>query len=395
MKRIIRFIAGYRRFKAERKYSAELVNICKSFGFVYSDTAFDGEYMFFSCSLRTAKRLEKVCSERNIEIFAVSESGVPKLFRKYRHRYGIAAGILAFAAIVFFSGRVIWDIRVEGNEKLSDAEVIEQLRENGLSVGDVKSGIDTGSVENRVMIASDDISWISVNIIGTVAEVEIRETEVKEEKIEYAASNIVAAKDGQIELFENVRGNVLLKIGDFVRRGELIVSGLYDSQTQGVRYTAAKGRVLARTENEIEVEIPFKYDKKVYTGRIFTEKYLVFFEKEIKFYGNSGNSYASCDKIDTVEYLDIFSEGELPLGIRTIRYLEYTCEESERGETEAERLAVYKLERELAALAEETELLGKSTEAEITDTAYIIRCRVECIENIAQIKEIKIKGITS
>ena len=44
-----------------------------------------------------------------------------------------------------------------------------------------------------------------------------------------------------------------------------------------------------------------KYDKKVYTGRKKIKKSLIFFEKEVKFFGNSRNLYASCDKIDVVE----------------------------------------------------------------------------------------------
>jgi hypothetical protein len=73
------------------------------------------------------------------------------------------------------------DIRVDGNRELSDAEVIAELNASGLSLGKVRSKLDTDSIQNRVMISSDKISWISVNIIGTVAQVEIRESEVVEE----------------------------------------------------------------------------------------------------------------------------------------------------------------------------------------------------------------------
>ena len=250
------------------------------------------------------------------------------------------------------------------------------------------------AIENRVLIESDEISWISVNIIGTVAEVEIREIEVEEEREQYLASNIVAARDGQIELFEDVRGNIILNIGDYVRKGELIVSGLYDSQTQGIRYTDAKGRVLARTERDISVSIPLKYEKKRYTGRVFTEKYLIFFEKEIKIYTNAGNLYASCDTIDTVEYINFFSAGELPVGVRTVKHMEYVYEDAERTPEEAERLADYKLSCDLAALADDGELLRKSKVYRVTDTAYIIDCHIQRIENIAERREIKIEGLS-
>ncbi len=393
MSRAIVFLGGYRVFKVRREAAAELMNLCQSYGYVYRDSRFEGDFLLFSVSLFVSRRLERKCRERSIELIAVSERGLPAIFSRYRRRYGIAVGILLFAAIIFFSGRVIWDIRVRGNEKLSDEQVISELSACGFSIGDVRRQVDTGALENRVMIYSDDIAWISVNIVGTVAEVEIREREVAEEAESYIASNIVAARDGEIERFEDTRGNIVLNIGDRVREGELIISGLYDSQTQGIRYTCARGRVFARCERDIEVEIPLKYDKKVYTGRVFTEKYLVFFEKEIKFYGNSGNSYQSCDTIDTVEYLNVLSGGDLPVGVRTVKHIEYTYETAERSSAEAVELGDYKLGIEISALSESSVLLRKSTHTELTDTAYIIKCRVECIEDIALTRRIEIEGL--
>ena len=394
MRGILLFIFGYVSLSAERARAHEIMNLCMERGYVYRDLRFEGDRIYFNCSLGTAKKLSDVCGARGIEIVRLRERGVPSLLGRYRRRYGFFAGLALFAAIFFLSSTVIWGIKIDGNARLSEREVLTELRRCGLSVGSRKSGLDVSAIENRVLIESDEISWISVNIIGTVAEVEIREIEVEEEREQYLASNIVAARDGQIELFEDVRGNIVLNIGDYVRKGELIVSGLYDSQTQGIRYTDAKGRVLARTERDISVSIPFKYEKKRYTGKVFTEKYLIFFEKEIKFYTNAGNLYASCDTIDTVEYINFFSAGELPVGVRTVKHMEYVYEDAERTPEEAERLADYKLSCDLAALADDGELLRKSKVYRVTDTAYIIDCHIQRIENIAERREIKIEGLS-
>ena len=147
-------------------------------------------------------------------------------------------------------------------------------------------------------------------------------------------------------------------------------------------------------KRDISVSIPLKYEKKRYTGRVFTEKYLIFFEKEIKIYTNAGNLYASCDTIDTVEYINFFSAGELPVGVRTVKHMEYVYEDAERTPEEAERLADYKLSCDLAALADDGELLRKSKVYRVTDTAYIIDCHIQRIENIAERREIKIEGLS-
>lgn len=419
MSRAWLFISGYKSLKFEQKYAAEIMNICMTYGYIYRNTKFENEHFQIECTLGVAKKILGKCRERRIDAEVSSERGLPGVFIRYRKRYGALVGVFAFAAIIFLSSRVIWDIRIDGNQRLSDGEVIDELRACGFFVGSARDREDIGVIENLVMIRSDDISWIAINIRGTVAEVEIRESEVIEQGEEYAASNVVAKRDGQIELFEDVRGNILLNIGDFVREGELIVSGLYDSKTQGLRYTGAKGKVFARTEREILAEIPLKYKKKVYTGRIITEKYLVFFEKEIKIYRNDGNSLVNydiigmerklfndgkslasakiplgeCDVISAQDHLDLFGMGTLPFGIRTVRYMEYVYEDAERSPEEAERLAEYKIGELASELARGAELLRKTETREITEGHYVIKYKVECIEDIAEVRKIEIPDL--
>ena len=377
------FAVGYEEISVRADAAAQIIELCMRYGYLCRRARFEGEYYLFRCTLTTARSLKKSCRDEGIAFEVRKRSGIPALLYRYRYRYGAAIGAALFFFIVFFSGSVIWDVRIEGNRRLEEEEVIAALAECGLSVGDFKRDIDTSLIENILMIKSDDISWISINLIGSVAEVEIRERDIAPEEEAWDAANIVAAEDGEIVLFEAVRGNILLKIGDRVRAGELIVSGIYDG-SGALRYTNAKGKVFAEVEEEILVEVPLEYDKKVYTGRVYTEKSLVFFKKEIKIYSNCRNLTSSCDKIDTVEYLDVLSQGELPVGVRTVRYFEYTNETQKRDTQEAQRLAEYKLSAILGARAADSELLGVKRESFVTEEKFVILCKARSIKDIAK-----------
>jgi len=376
-----------------RDEAARLADALMSSSLSIRENCFSGEWFCFTALSFTAKKILALCRERGIECQVTESRGLPYILYRYRRRYGVIAGVFLYFLVILLSGRVLWSIETEGNIRLSDSEIREILRREGVHVGALKSGIDVHSVENNIMILSDDIAWISLNIRGGVCQVEIRESEKREEREGYAASNIVAARDGRIILFENVRGNILLGIGDYVREGELIISGLYDSKQAGVRYTSARGRVLAETERSILSEIPLEYEKKVFTGRTFTEKYLIFFEKEIKIYGKCGNLYGTCDTIDMVEYFDPIALGDLPVGIRTVTYLEYTRERAVRSEEEARALAEYKLGAMLSELAAKTELLGKRTAHSLTEEVYRIEATLTLIEDIAKLREIEIEDL--
>jgi hypothetical protein len=136
------------------------------------------------------------------------------------------------------------------------------------------------------------------------------------------------------------------------------------------------------------VKIPFEYEKKVYTGRGSTEKYLIFFEKELKFFRNCGNLPHTCDTIETVEYLNFLKAGDLPLGVRTVRSSEYIYERAVRTENEAKELALSLLEQILSERAEAVELIGKKTYFEVNESGITLFCEIEAIEDIAEIREI-------
>jgi similar to stage IV sporulation protein len=156
---------------------------------------------------------------------------------------------------------VLWDIRIIGNVEVDAEKIKEDVRSCGLREGDLLLSVNTPELENLVLIESDHVAWISINIVGNVAEVEIREEteEPLEENIDYA--DLVADRDGVVELFEETRGNALVNIGDSVRKGDVLISGYYPAdETVGERYTVAKGKVLARTEREFSVSVPLEYE---------------------------------------------------------------------------------------------------------------------------------------
>lgn len=388
-------LLGYRRLKVSSSAAGEVMNIFRVCGYSYSDFEFCEEYAFFSCSAVESKRIIEACEVRGITVSIEREGGLPFVLKRYRRRYGVFVGVLLCFLLIFAAGRIVWDIRVEGNEDMSEAEVISELRECGFFIGAFKDKLDIDAIETRMLVFSDEISWISINLFGTVANVEIREMELAQDDTapELAAANLVAARGGIIEDFKDVRGELVVKIGDVVGENDLLVSGLYGDDSSSFRYTCAKGEVLARTTRDFSVEVPLKYNEKSYFDKIKQEKYIVFFEKEVKFTINSRNLPATCDTIDTIEYFETPWGTRLPFGIRTVRYCGYGEYEEIRSQKAAEELASYKLRLLMESELSGAELVAKKISGELLEDKYILRCRAECIENIAIVKEIEIEGI--
>lgn len=379
------FWMGYRRLYFPRESAAQILTLCSEEGWVYRSPEFREEWFTLLCSLRVAKAMEG-----RLPVLHREEFGLPFLLGRYRDRWGIWIGLCLSALLIWGSGQVVWQIRVDGNDQTKDEQIVALLRTCGLEVGDRISQINVAALENRMLIESPTLSWISVNLRGTVAEVEVREILPPPEEERYGAANLVASRDGVIQWLEDVRGNVAVSVGDVVSEGELLVGGLYSPEGGGLRYTVAKGRVMAQTSREFQIEIPFSYEKKVYTGEEKVEKYLIFFKKEIKIFGNANNLWERCDTIDMVEYFEPLDGAVLPIGIRTVRYLEYRQEERRRDEQETVRLAYECLSRQMEEQVPEGMLLRKRLTEEWTEEGFRLLCRGEYLENIAKTKEIEI-----
>ncbi|MBE6556232.1 MAG: hypothetical protein E7664_00635 [Ruminococcaceae bacterium] len=363
-----------------------LLQLCAACGFAYRRLVTEGEQSRMRMRYGTARLFLSVAEKREIPLRAEAEHGLPPLCRRYRRRAGLLVGAVLFMLILYVSMQTVWDVRIIGEERLQEREVLSLLRENGLHAGASKREIDIDVLENKILILSDDISWISINLLGTVAEVQIRESVPAPEADTHSAANLVASEDAVIEMLEDVRGEPAVAIGDAVRKGDLLVSGLYGSERHALRYTLASGRVLGRVERSFEANIPLTYERKVYTGRTYTEKYLVFFEKEIKIFGLLRHSHISCDIIEVMEYLHTPRGESLPVGIRTVRHAEYRTETAQRTEEQARALAEYRLRCDMAAWLSAAELRYRSLEGVTDGDVYRLRCDAVGVENIAEVR---------
>lgn len=371
------------------------MNLCMQMGLQYANFVWheDGSIQF-SCSASSARRFLAACRARDIEVEIAAHRGLPKLLSRLGARAGLVVGAVLAVTLVVLSSLFVWDVQVSGNETLTEGDVIKELRACGFGVGSYLPSLRVREIENRVLMASERIGWLSINTEGTVARVQIIEhvsgTLDGEDASSKKPANLVATMDGQIEYLELYRGNPVVVVGQAVKKGELLVSGLYDSKTGGFRYTRAAGRVMARTERTFKVEIPLSFEEKVYGEPYLQEIELCFFNFSHKFFKNSGNSNILCDIIKYNANLGQLGRNRLPVSLSRTEVHPYHLEARERSAEEALELCYAELARELVSLSDEVQLLQKEIVTEVGESSVTLVCTLTCIENIAFLQEFEI-----
>ena len=367
------------------------INLCVAKNVLYTDFSPAEKGVFFTLRSSSAKKLLAAAEVRGIEFTITRERGIPQFLRRYRQRFGMLLGILCAVLAVFFAERLVWDGRVTGNERLTTAYVKELLEEEGFGVGSYIPLVNTDRIENRILLRSEQVSWISVNITGNVAEVQIREREAAEEREKVTnPANLVAAKAGMIEEVRVLRGNVVVQAGKLVKKGDLLVSGLYDSNRVGFRYTRAAGQVMARVTDEFLIEIPYEYEGIRYTGEEYCDKSLNFFGFSMNFSKNSRKEGVLYDKISIVENCSLFEGLRSPIEKRTDRYLAYERVNLTRSPAEAQELAYLALEKRLAGISEDGVILRRSVVPRLLEDSFTLYCVVVSVEDIASVSEFEV-----
>lgn len=340
-------------------------------------------------SLRQFSKFKKAAVAEALEYSHSNVLGLPQIFLFFLRRPGIALGVILFTVLTVWSGRIIWNIDIIGNDKVSDESIISLLAELGCSYGDDYTKIDFDRLHSDFLVMSDDISWISVNMKGTHARVEVRELRRggDEEIPDTVGANVIAAEDAQIMLLKVESGLGAVNNGDVVKKGDLLISGVIPLREGGVRFEYADGEVLSYVSRTVEVEIPFKSTEKTYTGRKSEKNFIKIFKKSINLSLNYGIEYTTYDKIVESERLYLFGLIPLPVWVDKVTFKEYENSETVLESDAAVSAALKELRFEIDEILKTCEIVGIKQICSLSDESYIIKQEMLCITDVAETRE--------
>ena len=339
---------------------------------------------FYTCSVerRDRARLERFCARGQIPCSVIRERGVLPLLKKAVKRPGLIVGLILSLFLLFQSANYVWDIEITGNERLSDGDVLSLLENYGFFVGCRHASLDMQRLCNVIPMENDGIAWISINMAGSVASVEVVENikgQTAPEK-EEGPIDLVAGQAGQIVRFELTCGRAVVSVGDVVDRGQLLVAGYSEKET-GPIPRLSSGKVMASVVWEDSVEVPFVQRQRETAEPEKIARSAIFLGKEIFFYKKGLQSGQEYDMIED-EYSPTVFGIALPVKIKTVsasRVFDRTVTVDQKtAEEQAKQILFQKLH------GFSGEILKTSFLIEDTGTSIVARCTAQCIVDIAK-----------
>ena len=242
--------------------------------------------------------LERITERSMCQMRVLSRRGGSRNLLFFRRRLWLLLAAALAAGALLLSSLFIWEIRVEGCERLTEGQVLRMLSDCGVACGSYWPGLSADLIRSRMLTRMPELAWMTVNISGSRARVLLMErTEKPEIYEEAAAADLVAGRAGIISGMSVFNGRALVEPGDTVVEGEILVSGRLDSITGPPRAVRADGWVLADTWYELTSVCPAPQRQKGGI-QLRTRCYaLKIGKKRINFYGNGKKTLDGYDRI--------------------------------------------------------------------------------------------------
>lgn len=247
--KIIRWLRGYVLFEITGRFPERFINLSTRQGcFVFSAKPYPDK-IIAAMLLSDYRNIRPVARNASVRLRVRERHGLPFIISRYKSRVGLAVGALLFLIIAVLMQSFVWSIEINGITTISESALTKTLSDEGLYCGAFKGVIDLNTLQRNIMKEVEEIGWMSVNIIGTKAEVEIKEKELKPHILEAdVPCNIKAECDGIILSMNTKYGTAVISPGSAVIKGSLLVSGVTENPSGEVHFVHADAEVIARTQ---------------------------------------------------------------------------------------------------------------------------------------------------
>lgn len=391
---LFRWIYGYFDFTVNGTFPERFLNLASRKGVRLWRTSGSKESLSASAAVSDMQLLSGIAKKAGCTFTVNKKHGLPEFCSRYKYRCGLLIGAVIGSVICVYMSGFIWNIKINVPDELNEYEIRRELAQTGLYEGVAYNYNDISAAERHIKMLDDRISWISINVFGTNAEVEI--SFKRDNKDKYAEktmiSNMISKADGTVTKIESGSGKPAVKIGAGVRKGQLLISGIVPYSNGTNAFTDSQGKVFAKTLKKVTLTLPKKTEKTLtdtdkvcikadmkfaglcipltFCGSPLTENYKTVTEKRLTLLGN--------DLPITIKYEKIQPYSKVPENIRP-------------NEARKELERKYRIYRTFLISGEDITVIKEKLSFSENRDGYALTVVITTEENICENKVVKVR----
>ena len=377
--KIIRWMFGYIIFSIDNKDSRLFLNLASRSKLKLWDIEKINNILISKISSSEFNIASDILKSNNIKLNLIKKIGFPFFLVRNKNRKGIVLGIVILFSSLKVLSSYIWKINVRGINNIKIEELIDISKKNGIFIGANKRNIDSKISSQKIMSEINDISWMSINIEGSTANILIKERE-KEPQIDNNTSKDIKAEcDSRIVRMETFSGIPIVKPGDAVLKDQVLVTSTSVNENGSEKIIDAKANIWGEICEEFIDSEEMSQVKKIRTGNVKT--ILKFKNFTLNFWNNIDDKYDEVEKYDNNINFLWFS---IPTGFSTEKRFETKDVNIYLTKEEILSNLRNKINEKINSM--NLEILNKEEEEIVEENKVSLKVKINYLKNIAVYK---------
>lgn len=345
LEKLFYYLQGYLILEICGDLKERFINLCKNREIGIINIFPINNTWFCKIKCRDYKKIRVLARKTGCICKIREKRGLPFVIKKAKKRKGLIIGSIFFLLIVTQCSGRIWHISVEGGFLHTREQMIQVMKDEMGIYGGVPSGmVDCFEIEKQFRLDYNEIGWISVERRGCSLFVRLNESTMpKLADTGDKPVHIIAAQDGVVRKMEVLAGIPMVKAGDTVKKGDILISGIvpvmgdYDELIRN-RPIVARGEVHLESDFSYHARFSMRYEKKNWKDTDLGMEIFLFGKKIFSYIPRYSDGKYDIMGIDIVPYA--FDDYHVPVLLRKYRIMQYDSEVAVMTESEGRQKAM-------------------------------------------------------
>ena len=180
-----------------------------------------------------------------------------RLRRLWRRRI-LILGMACTMALTLWASQRVWFVDIRGCERMDEAVLRQALYDQGIRPGRDLRRLPLADLADFVAAQYEELAFLELHVDGIFLRVRSREALSEGERLDLSRPcDLVSTRTGIITKVTAYGGRARVKVGDKVKKGQLLIAGHVTARDGSMTYTThAYGEVLAAVLYKAQVEAP-------------------------------------------------------------------------------------------------------------------------------------------
>lgn len=397
-KSIARYFVGFVTVRIDGLNKERFINLCHNKDISIWNLTYKDDFYEANIALWDYKKIKQPLKKTHVHLEIIDKCGLPFIMHKYRKRKIFGFAVMFFGIIIYAMSLFVWDISLEGGYSYTDIEITNYLESIGVFEGIRKSSIKCEEIEASIRNNYYDITWVSAELTGTRLIIHIKENfdEMNEQATSNSPQDLISDSDGEIVSIITRTGTPLVKVGDIVKKGDILVSGIVNilddsKEIKSTEYVASDADIYAKVEYKYNYSFNTEYEYKEYTGKSKNGKYIQLFDYRLGTY--YFDKYENYELIKDENQLYLFDSLYLPFYYGKECMKEYNLAKKTYSETEAIKVAKKELENFFSKIQEKgIQIIANNVKIDVENGVCVSSGIITMIKPIAIGAPITLEG---